>query len=22
MNDLYESIFDAGCIKFGEFKLR
>ena len=22
MNKLYESIFDAGCIKFGEFKLK
>ncbi len=22
MNDLYESIFDAGCIKFGEFRLK
>jgi len=22
MNDLYNSIFDAGCIKFGEFKLK
>jgi uridine monophosphate synthetase len=22
MNDLYSSIFDAGCIKFGEFKLK
>jgi uridine monophosphate synthetase len=22
MNDLYESIFGAGCIKFGEFKLK
>ncbi len=22
MNDLYNRIFDAGCIKFGEFKLK
>ena len=22
MNELYEKIFDAGCIKFGEFKLK
>lgn len=22
MNDLYYSIFDAGCVKFGEFKLK
>ena len=22
MNDLYETIYDAGCVKFGEFKLK